>query len=86
MLNSISRACIQQAVHAGSLYVTTRISVPGATLLTDMGSPSGKCRDKVQGLEKRNNSYLLGLNSWLSATACTIKFYPFGKKFEFSHF
>ena len=27
MLNSISRACIQQAVHAGSLYVTTTISV-----------------------------------------------------------
>ena len=27
MLNSISRACIQQAVNAGSLYVTTTISV-----------------------------------------------------------
>ena len=27
MLNSISRACIQQAVHAGPLYVTTTISV-----------------------------------------------------------
>ena len=27
MLNSISRACIQQAVHAGSLYVYTTISV-----------------------------------------------------------
>ena len=27
MLNSISRACIQQAAHAGSLYVTTTISV-----------------------------------------------------------
>ena len=27
MLNSISRACIQQAVHAGSLCVTTTISV-----------------------------------------------------------
>ena len=27
MLNLISRACIQQAVHAGSLYVTTTISV-----------------------------------------------------------
>ena len=27
MLNSILRACIQQAVHAGSLYVTTTISV-----------------------------------------------------------
>ena len=27
MLNLISRACIQQAVHAGSLYVYTTISV-----------------------------------------------------------
>ena len=27
LLNSISRACIQQAVHAGSLYVYTTISV-----------------------------------------------------------
>ena len=27
MLNSILRACIQQAVHAGPLYVTTTISV-----------------------------------------------------------
>ena len=27
MLNLISRACIQLAVHAGSLYVTTTISV-----------------------------------------------------------
>ena len=27
MLNLILRACIQQAVHAGSLYVTTTISV-----------------------------------------------------------
>ena len=27
MLNSIWRACIQQAVHAESLYVTTAISV-----------------------------------------------------------
>ena len=28
MLNLISHACIQQAVHAGSLYVTTTIYVP----------------------------------------------------------
>ena len=27
MLNLILRACIQQAAHAGSLYVTTTISV-----------------------------------------------------------
>ena len=27
MFNSILRACIQQAVHAGSLYVNTTISV-----------------------------------------------------------
>ena len=44
MLNSISRACIQQAVHAWSLYVTTTISVGGADHLscevTSLGTQS----------------------------------------------
>ena len=36
MLNSISRACIQQAVHAGSLYVYTTISVvPTETVIVN---------------------------------------------------
>ena len=44
MLNSILRACIQQAVHAGSLYVTTTISVV--------------CALVVHGMYKRNDPWL----------------------------
>ena len=40
MLNSILRACIQQAVHAGSLYVTTMISVR-KSISADLGSGGG---------------------------------------------
>ena len=42
MLNSISRACIQQAVHAGSLYVTTTISVGVTERSKGLGNLSKK--------------------------------------------
>ena len=35
MLNSISRACMQQAVHTGSLYENTTISVGTVLLLRE---------------------------------------------------
>ena len=62
MLNSIWRECIQQAVHAGSLYLNTTISVinyPGITTLTSLVEMKRIKRSvifrnqKIVGLENR---------------------------------